>query len=462
MGMRKYLASIFVALVLVAVVASSAGLAPHASAATGDWTSYLFDNSRDGYNASETIINQTSAPHLKVHWRVHAGGKIASEPIVANGLVYWGSWDGYEHATNLSGVEKWRQFVGTTAVTGCRIQTGPVSTGTVTPVSINGVLTPVLYVGGGNSIFYALNANTGVVLWQQPLGSSPNYFIWSSPAIYNGNVYIGVSSFSDCPLVQGQLVEMNEVGLTIAHTFNVVPTGCVGGSVWGSPSIDVATGDVYFGTGNPGQCATKERYTEALVDLKASDLSVVAAWQVPQVPRDLDFGSTPTLFTATINGVIRQMVGLVNKNGTYYAFDRRNVGAGPVWQARITNGGGAGALAPSAWDGTHLVAAGGKVTLNGVPCAGNIRSLNPATGATIWARCIATGEVVGAVVMVPGLAVVGAGNTLLIYATSGASAGKLLFSNADTTGSAIDSAASISNGVLYVGNLNHNLTAIGT
>src|SRR2546421_11988774 len=72
--------------------------------------------------------------------------------------------------------------------------------------------------------------------------------------------------------------------------------------------------------------------------------------------RDGDFGSTPTLFTASIGGVPRALVGAVNKNGTFYALRRGAVGAGPVWRAYIStplNGCGicpSGDIAPAAWD----------------------------------------------------------------------------------------------------------------
>lgn len=458
MRQHRYLLSIMLALLALVVSAGGSALA-HASATNGDWASYLFANSRDGFNASETTINQTTAPHLKLHWHYHVGGPIATQPIAANGMVYFGAWDGYEYALTLSGTLVWKTFIGITPATTCRPTTGPVSTATVATMTINGSATPVLFAGGGNHIFYALNASTGAQIWSQPLGTSNHYFIWSSPALYNGNIYIGVSAILDCLAVPGQLVELSAANGSVEHVFTTVPAGCVGASVWGSPAIDETAGTVYFGTGNPGACSTKEPYSEALVELNASDLSLVAAWQVPQRPYDLDFGSTPTLFTATIGGVLHQMVGILNKNGKYYALDRANVAAGPVWTAQIVLKGES--LAPAAWDGTQLIAAGGNITLNGVACKGSIRSLNPATGATHWVRCITSGAVVGAVSMVPGLAVVGAGSDVLIYATSGTSSGKLLFTYVEGGGSSINAAATISNGVLYGASFNHYVYAIG-
>lgn len=64
-------------------------------------------------------------------------------------------------------------------------------------------------------------------------------------------------------------------------------------------------------------------------------------WQVPssQLSGDSDFGDTLTLFTATINGVTREMVAVANKNGYYYAFDRTKLSAGPLWSDALATGG---------------------------------------------------------------------------------------------------------------------------
>ena len=74
-------------------------------------------------------------------------------------------------------------------------------------------------------------------------------FVWSSPAVFGNSVYIGVASFGDCPLVQGQLLQLDRITGALQHTFNVVPNGCTGGGVWGSPTIDAAAGTIYFDHG---------------------------------------------------------------------------------------------------------------------------------------------------------------------------------------------------------------------
>ena len=76
--------------------------------------------------------------------------------------------------------------------------------------------------------------------------------------MFGNSVYIGVASFGDCPLVQGQLLQLNRVTGALQNTFNVVPNGCTGGGVWGSPTVDAAAGTIYFDTGNSGSCSSSE------------------------------------------------------------------------------------------------------------------------------------------------------------------------------------------------------------
>ena len=475
----KWKAISFSILAFSLIVAALVIILPHRQAAVassggGVWPTYLEGTTHSGFNQTETTITVSSAPNLKIHWRYHVGGNfsvksITTQPVEANGLIYWGSWDGNEHATNLNGTQVWQKGLGYTFDAHCNNTVGVASTATVQTMSIGGTSTPVLFVGGGNATFYALNANTGATIWSTSLGSSPSHFIYSSPTFYNGSIYIGLSSFGDCPLVQGQLVMLNATTGAIQHIFPVVPAGCLGGGVWGSPTIDSTDNSVYFATGNGGSCSKGEPYTVALVKASASDLSYISSWQVPasQQMSDSDFGSTPTLFNATIGGVQHLLVGVANKNGIYYTLDRSSINSGPVWEATIAKIGGGcgpncgdGSISPSGWDGSVLYVAGGQTTISGVSCKGSVRALDPATGKFIWEHCLKDGPVLGAVSLVPGVAVVGEGPTLAVMATSD---GHTLYTHKDTNNNShFYGPASISNGVLYIGNFDGYLYAFGT
>src|SRR5215467_12310229 len=371
----------------------------------GDWPSYAMSDRRSGFNRDETLLNAQTAPRLQLFWMSHAKGSISSQPVVANGVVYWGSWDGREHATYSYGGEVWDTYLGQTTAAGCDPATiGVASTATIAPIPIGSRKALAVFVGGGDTYFYALDAASGKILWKTALDFQPSAFIWSSPVVYKGSVYVGLASLGDCPPVQGQLIQMNMTTGAIEHLFSVVPDGCLGGGIWGSPTIDDQTGDLYVTTGNPFLCGTTEPYAAALLELRASDLTLVNAWQVPASASviDNDFGSAPTLFTARMGGVSRSLVGVAHKNGMFYAFIRGSIGDGPVWADSIASGGscpecGDGSIAPAAWDGHTLYVAGGNTIINGAFCAGSVRALNPATGAFHWEHCLHDGPVLAPV-----------------------------------------------------------------
>lgn len=458
--------------VLVLVIAASAEMTfthahtPHFTAQTDDWTAYMGGNAHTGYNGAETVINQTSAPSLQRIWQFPEHHQLFTQPVVANGLIYWGSFGGNEYASDANGNVIWQTDLGRVLSTCTNKSMGVTSTATAVTETINGTPTPVLYVGGGNAQMYKLNAMTGAVLWQTPLGSPTDTFIWDSPAIYNGSVYIGIAGFGDCPppKVQGQLFKLDTATGQIQGDFKIVPDGCTGAGVWGSITVDEATGILYFGTANAGTCATFENLNEAIIALNAADLSFIGSWQIKQQKAlDIDFGTTPTLFTATINGVQRNLIGMADKNGNYYAWDRSHVNTGPLWHAHVANGGSSpttGTISSSAWDGTYIYAGGGKTTINGVVCPGSLNALNPANGAFVFRTCLTSGPVLGAVMAVPGLAVVGANNTLDVIATTGASAGQIIYSYQETASTSyFKGAATIADGVLYAEDWNGHLDA---
>jgi outer membrane protein assembly factor BamB len=463
------LASLII-LISAVVVAGVVRVHPVGAQTSGSWLAYGYDDSRSNYNPTETIINPTNAHNLKLKWTATStlctgspGGPndVFAQPVVDQNLqlIFWGSWNGCEYATNLSGQPVWSTFLGQITSTQCNFPStlGVSSTPTDTTLTINGVSTSVLLLGGGDGNFYALNAQTGAIIWQTQLGVGTGSYLWSSPAYYNGYVYEGLSSQLDCPLVQSKFYQLDATTGTILNTFNVVKSGCTGGSIWGSPAIDETAGTVYFATGNPGKCAPSDTFAPALVELSLSNLSLVGSWLVPKVQQvfDSDFGNTPTLFQGTINGVLTPMVGALNKNGIYYAFARDKLGSGPVWQTTITSKpGGQPDNAPSAWDGTYLYIAGSYATISGTTCQGkgsSLQAVNPSTGAFVWQTCFAACCIWGAVTEVPGLAVVNSVSSMRVVATA---TGKVLFNYFDKTPQGTGTfygPVSISNGVLYVG-----------
>lgn len=468
----------------LAVDALALGLAPPVStsaASPGDWTVYNHDLANTGYDSSEQTITLTTAPHLAAAWTAQGGGPGSSaQPVAVGNLVYWSSWDGILHATYVSGTragsDLWTDHLGVTSVAvGCKPPTVGVADAPALG-SVGGV--PALFVGGGGndstgagSVWvYALDTTTGAVLWKTAIGTAPDDFAWGSPKTFNGSVYIGVASFGDCPLVRGRLVRLSQASGSVQNTFYTTPSGCTGAGVWSSPAIDITTGMLYFSVGAPGcggidgSGAGPGDYNTSIVELKAADLSLVNYWQVPdsEGTSDGDFGASPTLFDVTIAGVSRHLLGIADKNGTYYALDRAalNPSAQPVWTANIAIGTGngpqfgTGSISTSVFDGTNLYVGGGITTIGTTSCLGSLRSLNPTTGALHWQYC-APGYVIGALAGAPGLIVANAGGNVLVLST----AGSVLLDYKRTT-TAYWGAPSIANGRIYASAMDASMVAL--
>jgi polyvinyl alcohol dehydrogenase (cytochrome) len=462
----RLLAAVGVIVVLVGFPLSGAR-----AQTSGNWSTYLNNGARTGYNGAERLIRPSTARKLGKLWTRTAGGSISAEPVQVNGVLYYGSWDGHERAVvAATGRQLWSAYLGQTTDPTCFGPTtvGVASTAAVGTVMVHGILTRAVFVGGGNGSFYALNASTGRVIWKTQLGTPQDgYFLWSSPLLYKGSIYEGLGSLGDCPLVRGGMVRMNATSGTVKNTLYTSPAGCNGADLWGSPTVDTATGDVYFATGNAGWCGSPESLATAVIKTNSS-LRLLSSWQVPSAQQpndDSDFGATPTLFRASISGVVHPMVGVQNKNGIYYAFDRSGISSGPLWQKQMATGGdcpecGDADIAPSTYDGHHLVVGGAQTQIGGVTCAGSIREVQPSTGRTVWADCLQRGAVLGAVTAVPGVAFFGAGDTAYAVSTS---TGAILWSYRDTnSGSDFWGAPTISNGRVYFGNQDGKLYAFGT
>ena len=368
-----------VALVIGMAMPGAMLTAPSVAAASAtDWPMYLHDSSLSGAS-TETILSSAAAPNLRPLWTFKTGGVIAASATVVGGVAYVGSWDGFEYALNAAtGALIWKTSLGITSAPAC----SPPSLGIS---SVAAVVGGVVYVGGGDSNWYALNAATGAVLWSVPTGDNSatgGHYNWSSPLIVGNSAYIGIASLGDCPLVQGQLLRVDLSTHLVVATANFVPTGQVGGGIWTTPAIDTATNTIYVTTGTRNMAS--QTNSESMVALDATTLAIKSDWQIPRsaANADSDWGSSPILFADANN---RAMVAGIDKNGFLYAFDRTNLALGPIWSEQIAIGGicptcGDASVSSMAFAQGLLFVGGGNTTIGGVGYAGAIRAINPTTG----------------------------------------------------------------------------------
>jgi outer membrane protein assembly factor BamB len=398
-GRRRLVAAVLLA-VAVAVVATVAGTGTTRAASSADWPGYLYSTSHSSYNAAATAITPANAHTLKRVWifkpdapAVKSLGGFYASPAVRDGVVYIGGRNGYFYAINeATGALIWKRFIGYVPGLTCGAE-GFTSTATVAPDPTTGDAT--VYVYGATGYLYALNAANGTNVWPPAVVAIPSttksdYYAWSSPLVLDGHIYLGVSSGCDRPLIRGALVQYSQTDGSLDGTYYTTPSGTVGASIWSSPATDGAS--VFATTGN-GK-ASSVGYSILRVD--PTSMTLADSWAVPAAQRivDSDFGGSPTMFSANPSGSPVEMVGACNKNGLYYAFNAGDLAAGPVWTLKVGDPNAGECDAAAIWDGTALDIAGPGTTIGSVAYGGSISQVNPTTGAPVWQTGL-IGPVVG-------------------------------------------------------------------
>ena len=262
--------------------------------------------------------------------------------------------------------------------------------------------TNTLYIGTqAGGYLLAINSEDGSLRWRTKLDPHPLAVDTSSPVVFNGVVYVGVSSLEEgaatdpnypCCSFRGSVVALNAQTGGINWQFYTVPPGYNGGAVWGSTIVpDAAHGVVYATTGNNYFTPTDPAYATCIANggtqescnspndhfdsvlalsmstghvvwsqrLGSSDDWTVACFVPPftNCPTnsgpDFDFGSGAQLFTLqTANGP-RTVVGAGQKSGIYSVFDA--VTGTLLWGRQVGPGSSLGGMEwGSATDGKRI------------------------------------------------------------------------------------------------------------
>ncbi len=450
-----------------------ANILPGLQASAADWSQYLYDPSHSSNQSGETTLSPANATSITKLWSFKAGGNVASTPTVVGNTAYVGSWDGYEYALDATtGALRWKAYLGLTDYVNCTAGE-PENLGVYSSANVqNGIV----YVGGGDSYWYALNAIDGSVISKVYTGDSTSNggnYNWASTitATIGGTPYafVGVASNCDVPLVPGKVIKINLTNYSVAGVTNLVPIDySVGGGVWTSPAYDAATGLIYVTTGTPGNPDTQPE-SRAIVSINATTMAVVDHWQIPDsegLSADPDWGTSPVLYSKNSDPSVKMVIAN-HKNGYMYAFNRANLAAGYLWKTQLGIGGdgptaGQGSVSTPAYGydsatGSNALFAAAGTTPVGAPNTyrGTVNAIDPDTGHIIWT----IGEdnpVIPAITYTNGLVLGVAGTKLdIINAATGTSITKLALPQSSY------SPASVSNGQIYVGAGDGTIAAYG-
>ena len=317
----------------------------------GGWPLYGRDlrNTRDGGTAGPS---PDQVDDLGIAWSYFSGeGDFTGTPVVARGLVVAGTNKGNVVALDAkTGKKKWAYRIGKTI------------NGTVA-VSGYRVFVPVSQTHSPRIV--ALDLRTGKRKWDTVIDSQKNADVYGSPTVWNGTVYMGTSSYygtlNDPEVAtRGSVVALNaKTGKLRWKTFTV-PEGLTGGAVWTTPAVDPPTKRLFVGTGQAYQDPAHER-TDSVLSIDARNGRILDHFQATagdvwnatsNAARgpDHDFGASPNLFEGPGG---RPLVGMGQKSGTYWAFDRETLD--PVWNRPTGPPSQAGGIVGStAYDGERI------------------------------------------------------------------------------------------------------------
>ena len=152
----------------------------------------------------------------QLKWKFATQGVVHSSPAVAGGVVYFGSWDSYLYALDAAtGQEKWKFKTGEdrTNYNQVGIQSSPAVDG------------GVVYFGCRDAHLYALDARTGQEKWNFDAHGT---WINTSPAIYEGAAYVGLS----VPAVFGAVdIKTGQVRFHLDARFMVFSSAALAGGM---------------------------------------------------------------------------------------------------------------------------------------------------------------------------------------------------------------------------------------
>ena len=182
--------------VIPAVLGSAApvlGSAAPASGGIAGWPAAGHDigNSRDA--AGEHAIGPRNVSRLTTAWSITTTGDVMTTPTVYGGTVYFPDLGGKLWAVTAgNGQVLWSHAIsGYTGITGDLSRTSPAVYGNELVLGDTSATMTTL---GHGAFVVAVDRRTGQLLWRTEVGTNPAAIVTSSPVIYRGVAYLGVSS----------------------------------------------------------------------------------------------------------------------------------------------------------------------------------------------------------------------------------------------------------------------------
>ncbi|MBV8822361.1 MAG: PQQ-binding-like beta-propeller repeat protein [Ktedonobacteraceae bacterium] len=351
-----------------------------------DWTTYHYNNSRNGY-----IAAVPDPARLTSLWNRQLDGAVYAEPLVVNGHVLVATENDTLYSLDAhSGQVQWHTSLGTP------VPLSDLPCGNIDPLGITGtpvydaqtgLVFAVAEVKGPGHILFGIDVRTGQIKVRRsadPAGIDPqSHQQRAALALYAGRVYVAYGGLDgDCGNYHGWVVASRTNGQGPLLSYQV-PTTRQGG-IWAAsgPAVDSA-GHLYVAVGNGAAVQGTWDHSDSVLRLSATlqlaDGFAPRNWQSENAA-DADLGSMGPLLLP--NG----MIFADGKGGQGYLL-RANALGGIGGQAQAislcTAFGGAAALGPSVF----------------VPCTDGLRQVQVGPGTSLKPGWHAPSQVTGSPVV---------------------------------------------------------------
>ena len=389
------------------------------------WTGWGADLRQSRFQPGDVAgLTPEELPRLKLKWAFgFVGSNMAwAQPAVASGRVFVGSARGTVYSLDAaSGCTYWAYEA-----------LGPVRTA-IQISSLDGS-DPAIYAAyfadlRGN--VYAVDAENGEEIWRTQVEDHLSTRITSSPVLYQGRIYVGVSSFEEswgaqpdyeCCTFRGSVVALDartgeqrwktytvgEPRPTTRNAIGVQLRGPSGSGVWTAPTVDERLGRLYVTTGDNYSDPPSET-SDAMLALSLDTGEIVwsrqftkndaftaaclPGWDPTNCPEskgpDYDFGSSAQLVSLD-DGQRLLIAG--QKSGWVHAVDPDRDGE-IVWQHRASWGGVLGGIQwGPAVDSDRVYVALSDIGFQAVQTGRIVGSVNPAVGGGLMALDIRNGK----------------------------------------------------------------------
>jgi polyvinyl alcohol dehydrogenase (cytochrome) len=389
-----------------------ASKAPFSTAGSG-WNGWSID-ARNWRLQPNPGLSAKNVGRLKVKWAMTYVGGRYGQPAIVGGRLFLTSGGGKVYSLD--------------ARTGCLVWRHDVPAGARSTVVVGRLKSApsgyAAFLGDFQRNVYALDAATGALVWKTNIETHPLSIITGSPALYEGHLYVPLSSYEEtttdapgyeCCTFRGALAALDAAtGKLLWKTYAIAeaphPTrknsagvqmfGPAGAAIWSAPTIDAKRGLVYVATGDSytdepqdgsdaviaidvvtGQVRWRRQVTEG-------DNFLVGCGgprESPNCPTKLgpdhDFGASPILVTLP-NG--RDLVLAGQKSGAVFGLDPDRSGK-VVWRTQVGAGGPLGGIEwGMAYDRRRLYVANADAFSPGGGEKPGLYALDPADGRIVW------------------------------------------------------------------------------